>query len=120
MIPLKLYHPSTMSIKVSRDRMSRYQRNQNSRKVSLFVRILFLYLKQEDERELLQQAKSVVRQCLQQHRCGNPAYTPLSRATLKRLHLAVGPHHWSRATAYYYRCCRGLQVHCSAKRLSFE
>lgn len=93
------------SSRVSRDRFVRSRFPRRSHEVALFVKVLFLYLKHSGEPQLLADVKCVVRECLRQNRCGDPAYVPLSGMTLDRLYRAVGPRHWSRAS-FYYRSCR--------------
>lgn len=62
----------------------------------VLVKILFRYLKENDEDSLGSQARKIVLECTQRSRMGDKHYTPLVDVLERRLKMFVGPMHWRR------------------------
>ena len=78
----------------------------NSQELFLvFVKVIFVYIKTTKDRNLHRKAASVVSECTQGNRRGDPQYTPLQEAVEKRLRDSLGLIHFTRAKLCFDSYC---------------
>ena len=77
----------------------------------LFVKILLMYVRRTKDQTLRRRTVSIITECTQRNRQGDPAYTPLMEAVQQRLRDRLGYHHFASAKRCFDVYCerRGVQ-----------
>ena len=71
----------------------------------VFVKVIFVYIKTTNDRNLHRKAATVVSECTRGNRRGDPQYTPLQEAVEQRLRDSLGLVHFTRAKLCFDSYC---------------
>ena len=86
--------------RVLQDRAARKRRmGLQKEKFLNFTRVLIKYLEQKDP-QLHQEAKNIIKECVERNKCGEPGYESVTAAMRLQLKILVGEQYWKRAEAY--------------------
>jgi hypothetical protein len=109
---LRLEVAASTGFKISTRRMRKMNERQE---FVAFIKVLFQYLKDNQDFKRLSQAKAIVAECTQRNRIGVAGYTELKQSTERRLRPVIGEVYWSQAKDYLRDYCRRRNIQKNVK-----
>jgi hypothetical protein len=102
--------PSTANRKRSKPQSKHFLKTNKRTRFLLFFQILRKTLHESDEKELWDEVKTLVRECVTRHRMGSSTQPCLVRAIRARLRHKVGDVYWRQAQLYTWVYFAGLPM----------